>query len=495
MTKMIRFLLAFGIASAQNPPFGVKKVLILKISSLDVNYDDYNGTAAFQPYGISEGPPHLLIHQRSDASAWFGAMNSAASQTRDCSFNQLKLIPANDSPLIQDGVLNITIPINITDESFPRDTKYRYYDVRLSASQTALKVLDIDNFDNYDHVAFWFPPFVRHPDYPSTWGWTAYRNWAAFGRLNGKYTYFNGASAHNLAIIMHELGHNWGASHSGVGDDEYGDKSGNMGGTWGSSSLIGQYKCYNAAKSYQLGWYSNATLTLDPLNSSLTNSSTGMLVQFASLLHYSHLPENTLVNLHIQKDTTDIFMAYNERGGINDFTRNSDYDVDPYYKYGFLNQVNIVEADKPHGPFHDTGLSWRLAGIGIETFFTPDVLPSYTITNFSASERNLTFKFCQYGGIEYVTVALVSIHFDDQISACSGLTKPPTRKPTKWPTRKPTPRPTTQDPTFQPTAHMPTYAPTYKPTYVPTTYVPTTHVPTVPSKKKCKSKKLKKKKC
>ena len=62
---------------------------------------------------------------------------------------------------------------------------------------------------------------------------------------------------------MHELGHNVGLSHS---HDEvsYGDSSCIM----GSSPALenGPRICFNAAKSWELGWYTDAQLVLDVEN-------------------------------------------------------------------------------------------------------------------------------------------------------------------------------------------------------------------------------------
>ena len=57
----------------------------------------------------------------------------------------------------------------------------------------------------------------------------------------------------HIRCLQHELGHNFGLAHSGVpGGSQYADTTGFMGYSY---SLDDQRKCFNPAKSWQLGWY------------------------------------------------------------------------------------------------------------------------------------------------------------------------------------------------------------------------------------------------
>ena len=61
--------------------------------------------------------------------------------------------------------------------------------------------------------------------------------------------YWDGTS-----VLMHEVGHNLGMSHSSENGEEYGDEACIMGGGF---SEAGPLACYNGAKSWQMGWYNS----------------------------------------------------------------------------------------------------------------------------------------------------------------------------------------------------------------------------------------------
>ena len=144
LVGIVMFGSYFANAKLANPPYGEKKVLIVKISTLDIAYDDYTNMSlweVFEPYYYFDNPtprisrPHLASNL---SSYWF---ENVATQLRACSFNQIDLKPADGSPLIQGGVLDITIPMNLVDEDFPIDTSYKFYDVRNLAHTTTRETL------------------------------------------------------------------------------------------------------------------------------------------------------------------------------------------------------------------------------------------------------------------------------------------------------------------------------------------------------------------
>ena len=56
-------------------------------------------------------------------------------------------------------------------------------------------------------------------------------------------------------VLMQEVGHNLGMSHSSENGEEYGDESCLMGD--GHAETGGPFTCYNGAKSWQMGWYNS----------------------------------------------------------------------------------------------------------------------------------------------------------------------------------------------------------------------------------------------
>lgn len=77
-------------------------------------------------------------------------------------------------------------------------------------------------------------------------------NWAGLGTIGctsaGCMSWFLGKYGYDIGVVMHELGHNFGLSHSTTTSNEYGDGSCIMG-----MALEGSYRCYNAPQTLNLG--------------------------------------------------------------------------------------------------------------------------------------------------------------------------------------------------------------------------------------------------
>ena len=101
-------------------------------------------------------------------------------------------------------------------------------------------------------------------------------DWVAYAHGNGWMSVYNNLYCTSLSIQVHEVGHNFGLYHSGH-NNKYDDLSGIMG--YSSKSDESPLKCFNVAKSWQLGWYSDGHMTITPfeLNSEKINSSGRLL--------------------------------------------------------------------------------------------------------------------------------------------------------------------------------------------------------------------------
>ena len=112
---------------------------------------------------------------------------------------------------------------------------------------------------------------------------------------------------------MHEIGHNLGLAHSGEGTAEYGDQSGFVGVSWNKDDW--PKMCFNAPKSWQLGWYADkAVTTVPPLFSTWTRRLMG-------IADYDHYTTTTvLVKLETGRDL-DYYINFNRKKGINSQTQ------------------------------------------------------------------------------------------------------------------------------------------------------------------------------
>ena len=97
-------------------------------------------------------------------------------------------------------------------------------------------------------------------------------------------------------VLVHELGHNFGLAHSGGLDGKtYTDHTGMMGNPLYSDD-VGRM-CYNAAKSWQIGWYDDRKIQLNPLDQPSDWSETIAMVGVADYLNSQPKNERKRPNL------------------------------------------------------------------------------------------------------------------------------------------------------------------------------------------------------
>jgi hypothetical protein len=240
-----------------------------------------------------------------------------------------------------------------------------------------------------------------------------------------------------------EIGHNLNLGHSGGLDGlVYTNHTGLMGNPWYDDDVGAM--CFNAAKSWQLGWYDSSTIVINPRDNL---SWTGIVVGIAD---FQNNPQNNPVIVKIETRTgTDQFIAFNRATGINrDNKQASD-------------EVTVVEAGENGEWFSQSLLRATL-------------------------KQEEQYVFTKWDGTNdlMVTAKVVNINTGAdagyaEVSVCLGpCPNPNTASPTAAPSKAPTPRPTaspkadpskapTPGPTASPTA-SPSKAPTPSPTVSPT---------------------------
>ena len=264
-----------------------------------------------------------------------------------------------------------------------------------------------------------------------------------------------------------EIGHNLGLAHSGKDGVSYGDKSGMMGFSYNRDN--GPMQCFNPAKTYQLGWFDEKTVEVDPNAGTWAGTIIGSTDYSNDIVRSD---ANVIVKI-ITGQTNDLYVGYNRKKGMNS---------------GVLlggDRVTIVEQGEGYSQ------SDFLATLSEGT--------SKTFYNYDGTNRNLIVEFVKRQS--RFDEVLIAIYFDTCVlpSCCQGpmcaqLINPPDLSvpvsvsllsPTPAPkSSKPTLAPTTGTPTFSPTVAPTTGTPTFSPTLAPTTRTPTFNPTIAPTRQR-----------
>jgi hypothetical protein len=149
--------------------------------------------------------------------------------------------------------------------------------------------------------------------------------------------------------------------------------------------------CFNAAQSWQLGWYSEKAVTLDKTNGDYVGTLGG-------IADYSGSNNTVLVKLNTGT-STDYYVNFNRKSGINSGTNEGG------------NQVTVV---KGRGEGTGYGASELVAKLSRGK--------KYTIKNFDGTGETARIKVNSIGRTARVSIC---------IGPCPVPTRPPTQSPTK----------------------------------------------------------------
>ncbi|CAJ1928705.1 unnamed protein product [Cylindrotheca closterium] len=375
---------------------GVKKVLVVRVQAT-------NSVTSLSEDQLS-----------SDIFGGNGDVNNLRSQYYDCSYGKLEFRKTQDrrgkTTSIRNGVVTITpgAPAQIGDMRMTNRINSKLKE------EFGMGVRELA-----DHIMYCMPPGTM-----SEWA-------VAYGWMNSYATVFNDAVCSEVSTQMHEIGHNLNMGHSAHGDDEYGDQSGYMGLSYGEDEL--PFQCFNAAKSWQLGWYDDKSITFAPL-ATAQYSYSGKL---SGIANYGSTPHNVLLEIKQTTSPWAFYVNYNLAKGLNRLTMEG------------ADQVLVTMKNTKN----DENFSFLARAM--------DPGDSLVLENFNGKNG------------ETLTVTFVSVSGEDaDISVVlSGPsipvpTPPPTGRPTPHPTKPPTQAPITASPTKSPTI-APTKAPTAKPTKPP----------------------------
>jgi hypothetical protein len=279
---------------------GNKKVLVVRITDAAGNAPTKNAT------------------QLSD-DVFYDALNLKKQYTI-CSGGLLNFEPATISQQSAPGVVDVTTALSLSGAS--RDTCRNQASTALSNKGVSSSV--------YDYVMYVCPQVVSFGA-------------AAYASKPGTWSAYSNLYASDVLVQMHEVGHNLGFGHSGTllvvvveknctvccnsltrhllilsflytigkGDYEYDDRTCMMGAH--DYSDDSPRMCFNAAKSWHFGWYSNRHVDIDQ---SLNNPSEGYFHGlFIGIDDY--LNTQTSSNYNVVGKVGSFYIMYNRKKGIN----------------------------------------------------------------------------------------------------------------------------------------------------------------------------------
>ena len=193
----------------------------------------------------------------------------------------------------------------------------------------------------------------------------------------------------------------------------------------------GPVMCFNAAKSWQTGWYTAKDYEVNP---TFTDGTECFDADLYGIADYANpAAAVVLVKINDPSSSTDRYVTFNRRFGINSGTVEAG------------NQVTVTSRPQGNG-YGTSTLKAKLNAAG-----------EYS---FTAGGKNMVVKVESITSSTYARVVI-----SEDGLGCAA-TSPPTPNPTPLPTSPPTPVPT-NDPTPPPTP-VPTNAPTSPPTLAPT---------------------------
>jgi len=260
------------------------------------------------------------------------------SQIRACSYGKMNLIKAQSKSgwsknsgnvLIYDGIVTVSLPFVSTAQghAFMRNAITKELNDMFgveSPSQLA------------NYVLYCLPPGSGIPGAG-----------IAYAYINSWLSVFNDDWSKSVTLQMHELGHSMNFGHSNEGGVSYEDYSGIMGASYPNSD--NPLTCFNAAKSWQTGWYRDKGVTIN---------SSGKTACFAGILHgVADYPVAGTVLLRVQNGSdNDYYINFNSKKGINGGTQEGG------------NQVTVVS--RARGPRDSYAESELVAKLGQDESFS-----------------------------------------------------------------------------------------------------------------------------
>lgn len=197
----------------------------------------------------------------------------------------------------------------------------------------------------------------------------------AYAFMNSWMSVYKDSWCNYVSAQLHEVGHNLNFGHAGEGSQEYGDQSGMMGFSYSQNDT--PVMCFNAAKSWQAGWFADKSVTIDPNNDAGSCYSGPLYGQDS----YTTSPADATVLIQLQSTSgTNYHIGFNGKQGSNSGT----------VEHG--NRVLITTQAA-------TGPSFKIANLGAGQ--------SYTIANYDGSGRDVVISVTSVSGSDHAVIDIM----------------------------------------------------------------------------------------
>jgi len=321
----------------------VCNLAVIRVSDAYGNSPDYNAAEISDHLFGTSGDPLSLV-----------------TGYQQCSGGKLNISPATGNSF-SDGIMEFVVGQNIAGLDS--------HEVEWLVTEA----LDLVAFDEtlYTLVMYVLPAGVD------------FKGSSAWANLGGHISVFSNTYVSKHYVQIHELGHNFGHHHSAKmtskGANVYGDSTGMMGKP--SYEDDAPRMCFNAAKSWYFGWYSDRHVEVTPTSGSMVLN----MISIDGYLdgHATSDDQYTVARI-VESQQEDLFIMYNRAEGINSEV------------LGFRDQVTII---RQAGPMCK---SWFQVGLGLD-----GIVPSnYTESNWNGSGNDLIVKICdqEYGSPDYARI-------------------------------------------------------------------------------------------
>ena len=194
----------------------------------------------------------------------------------------------------------------------------------------------------------------------------------AYAFMNSWMSVYSDTWCNSVSAQLHEVGHNLNFGHANEGATEYADQAGMMGYSYGLN--YSPVMCFNAAKSWQSGWFDDKSLTIFPND----DAGTCFSGELYGLDSYTSSPADAKVLIQLQSNSgTHYHIGFNGQQGSNIGT----------VEHG--NQVLITTQAS-------TGSSTKVAHLGAGG--------SYTISDYDGSGRDVTVSVTSIAGSDHAVI-------------------------------------------------------------------------------------------